>query len=147
MKFDIEKRIFLVKMFYKLGHLSSVQKAFRTHFNNHEVPSFPTIKNIISNFEKIGSVGLLPRKPKEPTQKRENAKKQLESMVSDFETFSIRKAASAIGVSPTLIYHILHDDLHLKPYKFHQWHKLEDQDYQKRLDFAQWFQKSPVVLF
>ena len=65
-------------------------------------------------------------------------------MVSDFETFSIRKAASAIGVSPTLICHILHDDLHLKPYKFHQWHKLEDQDYQKRLDFAQWFQKQPI---
>ena len=65
-------------------------------------------------------------------------------MVSDFETFSIRKAAAAIGVSATLIYHILHDDLHLKSYKFHLWHKLEDHDYDKRLVFARWFLKQPV---
>ncbi len=60
-------------------------------------------------------------------------------MVSDFESFSITKAASAIGVSRTLVYHILHDDLHIKPYKFHQWHKLEYEDYEKRLHFATWF--------
>ena len=71
------------------------------------------------------------QKPKKTSQKYEDTKNKLESMVSDFSTFSIRKAASAIGVSSTLVYHILHDDLHLKPYKFYQWHKLDDQDYQK----------------
>ena len=79
--------------------------------------------------------------PKESPNQKSKTRERLESMVSDFETFFIRKAASAIGISPTLVYHILHDDLHLKPYKFHQWHKLEDQDYQKRLDFAKWFLK------
>ena len=71
------------------------------------------------------------------------AKKQLENMVSDFPKLSIRKAASAVGVSPTLVYHIFTDDLHLKPYKFHLWHKLEDKDYEKRLNFAHWFLKQP----
>ena len=61
-----------------------------------------------------------------------------EKLVSDFPKLSIRKAASAVGVSATLVYHILHDDLHLKPYKFHQWHKLEEGDYNKRLNFAKW---------
>ena len=56
---------------------------------------------------------------------------------------SIRKAASAVGVSPTLVYYIFHDDLHFKPYKFHQWHKLEQEDYGKRLNFADWFLKLP----
>ena len=67
------------------------------------------------------------------------AKNQLESLVSDFPQLSIRKAASAVGVSPTLVYQIFHDDLHLKPYKFHLWHKLEVKDYEKMLNFAHRF--------
>lgn len=139
MKYDIPQRVFLVKTWYQSQSIASVQLAFRREFATRESPSQSSIMNIVSNFEKTGSVGRVSPKPKEPSPKRENAKNQLESMVSGFQTFSIRKAASAIGVSPTLVYHILHDDLHLKPYKFHQWHKLEDKDYQKRLDFANWF--------
>ena len=52
-------------------------------------------------------------------------------MATDYSTFSIRKAASAVGVSPTLVYHIFHDDLHVKPYKYQEWHKLEEYDYKK----------------
>ena len=83
------------------------------------------------------------QKPKKTSQKYEDTKNKLENMVSHFSTFSIRKAASAIGVSSTLVYHILHDDLHLKPYKFHQRHKLEYQDYEKMLAFATWFLNQP----
>ena len=61
-------------------------------------------------------------------------KNQLENLVSEFPQLSIRKAASAVDV---FVYHIFHDDMHLKPYKFHLWHKLEDKDYEKRLNFAQ----------
>ena len=57
-------------------------------------------------------------KRKEPSQKLKDAKNQPETMVTDFSTFSIRKATSAVGVSPTLVNHILHDDLHVKPYKY-----------------------------
>ena len=32
---------------------------------------------------------------------------------------------------------------HYKPYKFYLWHKLEDKDYEKRLNFAHWFLKKP----
>jgi hypothetical protein len=100
---------------------------------------------MVSNFEKYGSVGHVAPKPKNPSEKREMAKNQLNFMVSNFDAFSISKAASAIGVSKTLVYHILHDDLHLKPYKFHLWHKLEDHDYEKRVNFARWFLKQPVA--
>ena len=57
---------------------------------------------------------------------------------------TIWKAASAFGVSPMLVFSILHDDLHLKPYKFHQWYKLEAHDYEKRVDFANWFLSLPM---
>ena len=120
MKYNIQERVFLVKKYYESHNITSVQKAYRSNFKNSDAPSWSVIKNIISNFEKSGSVGHVPPKPKEPSKKREEAKNQLKTMVSDFESFSITKAASAIGVSRTLVYHILHDDLHIKPYKFHQ---------------------------
>jgi hypothetical protein len=82
-------------------------------------------------------------KKKEPGEKRKEAKNQLETMIAEFPNLSIRKAAAAIQVSPTLVYTILHDDLHLKPYKFHEWHKLEDHDYGKRVNFANWFLSLP----
>lgn len=144
MKYDQKKRVFLIKMFYKLENITLVQRAFRSEYPKEDFPNGSTIKNLVSNFEKTGSVGHVAPKPKNPSQKREIAKNQLKTMVQDFGTFSLNKAASAIGVSRTLVYHILHDDLHLKPYKFHLWHKLEDQDYQKRVDFATWFLKIPL---
>ena len=42
--------------------------------------------------------------------------------------FSSIVTASAVGVSSTLVYHIFHKDMHLKQYKFHSWHKLEEKD-------------------
>ena len=101
------------------------------------------MQNIVSNFEKHGSVAHVPPKRKDTAQKREKAKNQLEKLVSDFLNLSIRKAAVAIDVSPTLVYHVFHDDLHLKPYKFHLWHKLETKDYEKRVNFASWFLNLP----
>jgi len=44
-------------------------------------------------------------------------------MIAEFRNFSIPKAAVAIQVYPTLVYAILYYDLHLKPYKFHEWYK------------------------
>ena len=139
MKYNLVQRVFLVKSVYELKEISLVQRAFRTEYLNDSTPSYSVIKNILSNFEKYGSVAHVPPKHKNLGQKREMVKKQLKNLVSDFVQLSIRKAASAVGVSPTLVYHILHDDLHLKPYKFHLWHKLEDKDYEKRLNFAHWF--------
>ena len=63
-------------------------------------------------------------------------KNQPENLVSDFSQFLIRKVASGVCISPTLVYYIFHDDMHLKPYKFHLWHKLEVKEYEKKLNFA-----------
>ena len=143
MNYNLVQRVFLVKKVYELKEISLVQQAFIAEYPKDGTPNYSVIKNILSNFEKYGSVAHVPPKHKNLGQKREMAKKQLENMVSDFPKLSIRKAASAVGVSPTLVYHIFTDDLHLKPYKFHLWHKLGDKDYEKRLNFAHWFLKQP----
>lgn len=143
MKYDLQKRIFLLKSYIKFENITAVQRAYRTKYKNENAPTYSVIMNIVSVFEKTGSVLPMSNKRKEPSKKRENTKNQLETMVSEFPNLSIRKAASAIGVSTKLIYHILHDDFHLKPYKYQQWHKLEVHDYEKRVKFADWFIRLP----
>jgi len=143
MKYDIKKRIFLVKKYYELKSCSLVQRAFRTNYKNESVPSHTTITNLISVFEKTGSVAFMSNKRKNPSEKRIVAQDQLNSMIQQFPNLSIRKAASAVKISLTLVFNILHDDLHLKPYKLHQWHKLEVHDYEKRVDFANRFLSLP----
>ncbi len=122
-----------------------IQRAWRREYPKSAIPSSSTIKNIVSNFEKTGSVDHVPPKPKVPSPKREGAKNQLKSLISEFPKLSIAKCASAVGISATLTYHIVHDDLHLKPYKFHKWHKLEDADCPKRVIFANWYLDLPLT--
>ena len=73
----------------------------------------------------------MTHKNKDPERKRKVAKNEVKNLISKLPSLSIRKAASAVGVSSTLVFSILHDDLHLNPYKFHQWYKLEAHDYEK----------------
>jgi hypothetical protein len=71
-------------------------------------------------------------KRKEPNQKRLDTTNKLKTVLKQDSSLSIRKTK----VSTTLVFKILHDDLHLKPYKLHNWHKLDDHDYPKRVEFG-----------
>ena len=71
-------------------------------------------------------IAFITHKNKDPGRKRKVDKNEMKNLISKLPSLSIRKAASAVGVSPTLVLSILHDNLHLKPYKFHQWYKLEN---------------------
>jgi hypothetical protein len=73
--------------------------------------------------KKNGSVSQNLSKPKQISTKREEAKSAVEQMLEEFPQFSIRKAASALTVSPTLVCHILYEDLLYKPYKLPPNHK------------------------
>ena len=100
----------LLKMKYNLIKpciiCSLVERAFCNRFKSSDSQSVQTIKNLISNFEKTGSLGHVAPKPKNPSEKREMAKNQLKTMVADLHSFSISKAASVISVStnPRLSY-------------------------------------------
>ena len=76
---------------------------------------------MISVFEKTGSVAFMIHKNKNPeggTKSRQKWDGKLDFQISKL-SLSIRNAASAVEVSPNLVFSILHDDLHQKPYKFH----------------------------
>ena len=99
MKYDLKKRIFLVKKFYKFDDIAQVQRAFRSQYKNDRAPSSSTIKNIVSNFEKTGSVGYVKPQRRERVEKREQAKNQLQDLFSGNPSLSTRKAAAAVCIS------------------------------------------------
>jgi hypothetical protein len=106
---------FCLKIFYQKNNFTSVQKAYRSEFKNKPVPSICKLKNIVSKFEILNQWrGKQERRRSQV--KSDRKPKKLQTMVNDFPNLSIRKAASAFGVYPTLILTILHDVLHLKPY-------------------------------
>jgi AraC-like DNA-binding protein len=95
----------------------------------------------LPSFKKYDLVEHVPPKHKNLGQKREMAKTQLENIVSEFPQMSIRKAASSVGISPALVYHIFTDDLHFKSLKFHLRYRLEDRNYEKKPNFSHRFLK------
>ena len=125
MHYNLEKRVFLVKKFYQFGSYAPVQSAYRVQFGLKTAPDRRTIMNIIKVFEKTGSVLSPLQKNRKLQNKRELAKTEVTTLITEQPNLSIRKLASAVNVSQTLIFHILHDDLHLKPYKLQKLHKLE----------------------
>jgi hypothetical protein len=106
MKFNIQERVFLVSKYFELKHIALVIRAWNSKYRNKKAPDHSTIRNIVSNFEKTGSVAHVAPKRKNTSEKRQAAKMELEKLVADFPSLSIRKAASAVGVSPTLVYRV-----------------------------------------
>ena len=120
--YDIEKRVFLVKMY----SVVAVQRAFSTKYRNKDSPSRYFIMRLIKSFEKTGTVTNSSNKKIIRSEKRINPVKEL---ISEFPTLSIRKMASAVGVSTKIVFNIRSDYLHLKSYKIRD---------AKRVEFAEW---------
>jgi hypothetical protein len=143
MIYDLQQRIFFVKTYYEKKSILAVQRAFKAKYGVKIAPHRDSIMAAVKNFEKNGNVVAVNKRKGVKSEKRIKAKNELIEMVAENQSISIRKAASALEVSTTLIFTILHDDLHFKPYKLHDWHKLEERDYASRVEFAKWFLSLP----
>ena len=71
-----------------------------------------------------------------------NCQKSTRKTGLGFSSLPIRTAASAVlivhkcGFWSTLVYHIFHDGMHLKPYNFNLRHKLKDKSCEKKAEFC-----------
>lgn len=143
MRYNKDQRLFMVEKYHKLKNYTLVQRAWRTNFKNYRVPKIDTIKNTIRRLNDTGSVVDTHRLREKPSQKRQDAIEFLKDKFSADPTLSIRQASSSAEVSYGMVQSILKEDLHLKPYKLHEWHQLLEGDYKKRLDFADFFMDLP----
>ena len=136
MIFDIPQRVFIVKIFYRFASYVKVKREFQKEYPRSNIPSNATVSKLIKTFESTGKVGLTPARPTKKNEKQVNALEPVKNLIEEFPSLSIRKTAQVVGVSTKIVFNILHDDLHLKPFKLQQWHKLEFHDYAKRLEFS-----------
>ena len=56
MKYDLEKRIFLLVKYIKFEKISTLQHAYRSKYKNEPVSDRSTIMGIVSAFKTTGSV-------------------------------------------------------------------------------------------
>ena len=114
MKYDHEKRSFLVKKFYESQSTILVQRAWRTKYKNIKAPSGHMIESTISRFEKTGSVDNSTRSHPSRAQKREEAKISLKTLIEEKPNLSIRKLMQQAQTSFSMTRNILRNDLMLK---------------------------------
>lgn len=144
MRYEKEKRAFLVKKFYQTQSYTLVQRAWRSKYQEKDAPHHNTIRKIVAKFESEGLVLDMHPGRSVDTVEREEVKNDLNALISEMPRLSIRKAACALGTSYTTVRNILVDELHLKPYKYHMCQQLRAPDYEKRLQFAHWYLSRPT---
>jgi len=141
-RWSIEQKIFAVKTFYQKGQsYVRTQRAFRLHFCLRPcdpVPDRKVIVGWVNNFETIGQTtktrrsGVSARIVRTP----ENVQAVQVAIIRSPQT-SARRHSVALGLSNRTMRRILHDDLHLHPYKKQIAQALNPGDHASRAAFCE----------
>ena len=89
----------------------------------------------VKKFQKIDSIRDLTDIFNKVNKRVELAKNQLTDLIQEFPKISIRKASSAVRLSFCCVKSFF-KDLHLKPYKEHEYNLLKPADNAKRIVFV-----------
>jgi hypothetical protein len=143
MRYPKEKRVFMVTKYHRLSSSLKVQQAWTKKYPGENPPSHNTILANVKKFKETGSIQDLPHIVNKVNTQRELAKKELTDLIHRLPKLSIRKAACAVGMNRESVRIFLKEDLHLKPYKEHEYHQLLPDDYEKRVEFANWVVSLP----
>ncbi len=139
--YTTEERIFLLASFIETKSYGQVQRAFLAHFkcSYRKKPSRRVIQCLIQKFYAAGSV--LDDKGKVGAKRtvRKEKKKEACALIKENPQASLTCLAQQLGVSKTMTYHILREDIGLFPYKVHIVQKLSAFNKAKCLQFAEEF--------
>ena len=98
----------MAKKYYELKNYTLVRQAWHSHFKNVRAPHLTTIKSTIKRHDNKGSIASLPPLRARPSEKREDAKNELQVMFQDdknhLEKFLKRRSFSRDDISRDLIY-------------------------------------------
>lgn len=120
MLWPTEQRAFAVKAYFSHGHsFIAVQRAFRRHFEippRGRVPDRKSILMWVEAFKTTGNVSKRRKGPSRTVTTPDNVERVRQSMLLS-PRLSARKHAVALGMSGRSLRRILHDELHLHPYR------------------------------
>jgi hypothetical protein len=140
---DLEKRIFIVQKYFETGSCTLVQRQWRLKFKEKYAPSYSIITSMVLAFKKNGCLNKEHKIERRVTKKRQEAKKSIKIQLSANPSLPLRILSQSNNISPSLARTIVKEDLGLKSMKMTYCQKLFPPDYEKRVDFANYFKKLP----
>lgn len=146
-KFNEEMKKFIVKAFGRNNSPTKVRLEFLHHYeieNGRKRSEFKLYDFIRVNqqFEKAGSVLKTPQKRSRTKRSAENLEK-LQELLNGEESFSVRKAALKISVSPTTFWKMLRYDSKAKFYRQSAVQPLTEAHMEQRRQFCTWILEQP----
>jgi len=127
-----EQCAFAIETYFSQSHsIVAVQCAFRTHYQIPPWDRVPDRKSIllwVENFREMGSVSKKRRGQPQTSRTPENIEAVRRSVLQSSRR-SVRKQVSTLGISDRSVRRILHQDLHLHPYKMVVVQELTQQDW------------------
>lgn len=138
-KYTLEQRIFVLTRYYQLDRdWRMLEDEFEERFPNVRFPDRQTVRNMDRKFQTHGTVSDAPRSGR-PRDARtlDNQYAVAQSVVED-PRLSTRRASLQLGLSRRTYQRIL-KDLGIHVYRPQLVQELSEDDYDRRLEFAEWF--------
>jgi hypothetical protein len=150
MVFTVEQKAFIIESYFRTAQkvegnwkysILECMTEFQERFPNIavEYKEFrDTLQNTVALFRETGSVS---RKKGSGPPKKRNAEKieEVRQIINEAPQTSIRRVSQQVDLSYETCRQILKKDLHMHPYKLTAVHELLPPDYEKRVEFCQWF--------
>jgi len=137
-RLTFEERKQVLKWYFKYENICEVQRQWKTTYES-EPPRRDTISRIRDKFEEVGTVGSLQTSTGRQRTARSNDNVALVvNAFGDDPKKSVRQAALDLNLSRSTIQRILHEH-GIKPYRPTLLHKLNEDDFDRRVEFSEWF--------
>lgn len=144
-RLTFEERKQVLKFYFKYENISEVRRQWTLQFRS-DAPSRLTISRIRDKFEEKGTVqDVCAGQSGRPRTSRSDDNVAL--VIRAFEaspTKSTRRASQEMGISQSTVCRILKDN-GMKPYRPVLLHQLNEDDPDRRLEFAEWFVNSAAM--
>jgi len=143
MPLALSARIKIVQTYYAEAHsLTRTWRALRREEDLRRGLSKWAIRRLINKFERTGSVRWASKRRRTPSSAHERAVVDVTNALSAGEPNSTRRLSRGTNVPRTTVQRILHQELHLYPYKIQLVHQLKRGDKAQRLAFCHWLLSS-----
>ena len=129
-----EERIQMVLLYAKYANYEHVRREWRNYFPS-QPPTIETLRNTYQRFIQTGSVQDLPKSGRPRSVTATDTLQDVAAAVENNPEQSIRRGALAAGMSSTSYYRAT-QELGLSPYKPQLVVSLNDDDFDRRLQFA-----------
>ena len=134
---SLDERIFCVKEFYSSKNISLVRRSFENTFGTSV--RWHTVKDIVTKFEETGSVGDNKTRSGRPASVNTGSNQLIvEEVLTEKPRNSTRRLSEELAISRSSIRRII-KELGLKPWHPRLVQELNEDDYDRRLEFCENF--------